>query len=416
MPRLFVLSEEEMKMIKVTKPEECCGCGACAAVCPNQCITMAQDPEGFYYPQVDLKRCVSCGQCERVCPFKHDEQYGSAIQAYAAKNKNEEIRQRSSSGGIFSALAMEVLTLHGVVYGVALDDDCRRVRHIRVEKPEQLERLRGSKYIQAEPLSLYQQIKSELENQILVLFSGTPCQVNALNNFLKKDYNNLFCVDIICHGVPSQKLWEKYIDSLENKYEGIVKRVNFRYKKLELKAVDPKMKTDKNKFIYRSKEVDPYLRMFLKNYSLRPSCYFCRAKLNRTSDLTLADFWRMNEVLPSVDDGKGTSLVLVRTEKGKRMIEKTQGIDVLAADQKKAISANQMEFMPAEKPAERVYFYEESDRISFELLCQKYGRPEQKNVMKKRLRRTWLWRTYKKIRTGNRYRAPLEYGILFEIE
>lgn len=205
------------KHIDLEEWSTCCGCSACAQACPKGCITMQADGEGFLYPVIDENTCIACGACEHVCPIKNTspEPTGEP-DAYAAYSKNTEQRLESSSGGVFSLLAEEILQNSGVVFGAAMSEDCRKAQHIAVERQEDLWKLRGSKYLQSEIGSTYRQAENALKQGRRVLFSGTPCEIEGLHRYLRREYENLLCVDLICHGVPSAKLWEKYVSYREN--------------------------------------------------------------------------------------------------------------------------------------------------------------------------------------------------------
>ncbi|MGN0811936.1 MAG: Coenzyme F420 hydrogenase/dehydrogenase, beta subunit C-terminal domain, partial [Candidatus Coproplasma sp.] len=271
---------------------------------------MAQDEEGFLYPQVNESNCVNCGLCESVCPFEKIEPARLAKPiSYAVKIKDFEIREKSSSGGFFSVLANEIIAQNGVVYGAAMCEGNKSAQHIRVDSFKGLEALRTSKYLQSAMNDIYKQVLADLKIGKKVLFSGVPCQINGLRLFLRKEYENLLCVEVICHGVPSPALWKKYVEYLEKKYTADIQDVNFRSKKHGWNKFGLTVKGD-NIEQYESAGDDPYMRMFLRDYCLRPSCYDCNAKrLESMADLTIADFWGINNVIPEFNDDIGVSLV-----------------------------------------------------------------------------------------------------------
>ena len=238
------------------------------------------------------------------------------LKVYACYNTDKDVRLSSSSGAVFSSLAENVLEQQGVVYGVAMSEDCYSAEFISVTSKKQLTKLRGSKYLQAKIGNTYRSVKEALSSGKLVLFSGTGCQVNGLKSFLGKDYENLICVDVICHGAPSPALWRKYATYQEQKNGGKLKGINFRCKDdswtdFGMKEVCKSIPDDETKKLYISKDKDAYMQMFLRDYCLRPSCYECAAKKVKMSDLTIADFWGINDVAPDMNDGMGTSLVLI---------------------------------------------------------------------------------------------------------
>lgn len=234
------------------------------------------------------------------------------MNTYAAIYKNE-VREKSSSGGIFSAFAKHF----EVVYGVAMTKDCYGAEMIRVE--EDISSLRGSKYLQAKVGDSFRRVKEDLLHGKTVLFSGTGCQINGLKGFLGREYGNLICIDVVCHGVPSPKLWKEYVKFQERKY-GKLEQVNFRAKDECWKKFGMK---ENQRYIPKGK--DPFMNMFLDNFCLRPSCYTCCAKKHKLSDISIADFWGIERVAPEMNDGMGTSLIIVRTEKGQELFDKIKG-------------------------------------------------------------------------------------------
>lgn len=305
-------------MISITDKKNCTGCGACAGICPKNCISMTTDAEGFAYPRVDESMCVNCGLCERVCPLTAgltscDTPEPEAFAAFAGDTS---LRLASSSGGIFSLLARQVLHGGGVVFGAAFAEDFS-VCHVGIHSEAELETLRGSKYVQSDLRSTFRQAKQALEEGKTVLYSGTGCQIAGLRAFLGKDYENLLCVDVLCHGVPSPLVWRKYLTEQDKTVSAVhfrVKEPSWRDYRFGLDYADGTC--------YRiPREDDLYMALFLQNVSLRPSCYDCRFKgLHRLSDLTLGDFWGIERHMPHMDDNRGTSVVLVHTEKGKALL------------------------------------------------------------------------------------------------
>lgn len=352
--------------------DNCCGCGVCSNACPKGCITMKADTEGFLYPQIDTSECINCGKCKKVCPFL-GEKKESVIQAtYAAISDNNTDRQKSSSGGVFALFARTIIRDSGVVVGTRLSRDCRTAEVIAIEDVHELEMLMGSKYVQSSAGNVYQVVKGYLEVNRKVLFTGTPCQVTGLKKFLGKDYENLFCVEIICHGVPSPKLWEKYVEHMETRYKAHMTRVNFRCKDKSWREFGINEEYG-NKAYFALKEDDPYMQMFLKNYSLRESCYSCKIKGYSVADITVGDFWGIEDCLPNMNDGKGTSLILVKSEKGNALLEQIRGMCRLKeCDYSKAIRKNSAEVHSVPKPQLRDPFFADMNQMSFRRLSRKY--------------------------------------------
>lgn len=301
--------------------------------------------------------------------------------AYACYNTNKEIRLSSSSGAIFSSLAEWVLKRQGVVYGVTMSEDCYSAEFISVTRREDLAKLRRSKYLQAKVGNTYKAVKSDLLSGKMILFSGTGCQVNGLRGFLGKEYDNLICVDVICHGAPSPALWREYAEYQERKNNGKLKCVNFRCKDnswvdFGMKEIIDRIPEGASQRLYISKDTDSYMQMFLRNYCLRPSCYECIAKEVKTSDLTIADFWGINNVVPEMNDGAGASLVLVRTNKGKSIFESIKmDVELKAVTYEESVKNNSAEFKSCDRPIQRNMFFGDMNGMSFEELAKKYAAP-----------------------------------------
>lgn len=297
------------------------------------------------------------------------------INSYACYNRNYNNRIKSSSGAVFSLLAEDVLMKKGVVYGVAMAEDCYSARFIEVTDVETLKYLRGSKYLQAIVGNTYSKVKENLQLGKLVLFSGTGCQVNGLKRFLGKDYDNLICVDVVCHGVPSPKLWRKYVKHQEGVYSGKMSSINFRCKDNCWSDFGVREIFMGNEEIshYISRESDSYMQFFLRDYSLRPSCYCCTAKKNKLSDLTVADFWGINEVLPDMNDEKGISLVLTRTKKGQEIFANVMSeLEVREVAYADGVKKNPSEYESVYMPFQRKIFFRDMDRMSYKRLECKY--------------------------------------------
>lgn len=306
-------------MISIYNKEECCGCNACVQACPKQCIIMEADNEGFLYPSVNKESCIECGLCKKTCPVINQDKECKPIFTLAATNRNQKTRLESSSGGIFTALAEESIKNGGVVFGAAFNKDWG-VEHIFIENEEGLSRLRGSKYVQSRIGESYKQTKAFLDAGREVLFSGTPCQIAGLKRYLRKEYENLKTVDVVCHGTPSPEVWRKYLEevSLEHNIARITD-IQFRDKtkgwkefSLSIRYID----TDGVERIFReSLNENIFMKCFLSNLCLRPSCYSCPARSGKSgSDITLADLWGAEHICPDLDDDKGISLILLRNK------------------------------------------------------------------------------------------------------
>ena len=322
-------------MVSIQDNKDCCGCNACVQRCPKQCITMVEDSEGFLYPKVDREHCVDCGLCNRVCPVINQGIIGQPIEVYAAKNPHEEIRRQSSSGGIFTMLAEYTIDNGGVVFGAAFNEKWE-VEHNYTETKEGISAFRGSKYVQSRIGETFTQVETFLKQGREVLFSGTPCQIAGLKLFLGKDYENLLTVDIICHGVPSPKVFRDFLDeSLENASRQyhvatndiLIDHISFRDKSCGWRAyqfvLNVHIKGMQIPLFAEKTSKNPYLRGFSSNLYLRPSCYDCPTKeLKSGSDITIADYWGIEHYKPELDDNKGISAILVNTRKGKEVVSK----------------------------------------------------------------------------------------------
>lgn len=346
---------------------ECCGCNACVQICPRKCISMQQDEEGFFYPVVNKVECIHCGLCEKVCPMNPQENKQEGVpKAYAAYYRDQTIRLQSSSGGIFSALAERVIQSGGAVFGAAMQDDCYGVHHILVESETELYKLRGSKYLQSTVGNTYGQAKQLLETGRQVLYSGTPCQIEGLKTFLQKNYENLFCIDLICHGVPSQKVWQKYAMDLENREKAKLKRVFFRskqthgWKNYSLETIFSNGK--KRQLIYYK---SAYGYGFCENVTLRPVCYCCPfKKQNRVADVTLADYWGVQGTCADMDDNKGLSLIIVHSEKGERALQEITPNIVLRQVNDNWLEKNSAMIHSVKCPSSREQFFKKLDCMS----------------------------------------------------
>lgn len=301
-------------MIEVLHKIDCCGCEACVQICPVPCINLSSDEEGFFYPKVDLDKCVDCEMCVDVCPVIHPREPVVPLAKYAAMNLNEPIRLESSSGGMFHALAQKVIEQGGVVFGARFAEDWSVV-HDYTETLEGIKAFMGSKYVQSKINKSFIVAEKFLKEGRLVLFTATHCQIAGLRNFLGRDYENLLSVDIICHGVPSEKIWKKYLTEVAPSEK--VTSVQFRSKKEEgwgRYHINIDTETRHHSSLYKE---NPYQKALIQNLSLRPSCARCCAKNgNSGSDLLLGDYWGVRQMFPEMDDDKGTSVVVAFTAKG----------------------------------------------------------------------------------------------------
>ena len=287
-------------MLELDK-NKCYGCTACYNICPKQAIVMEEDEKGFLYPKVIKEKCINCGLCENLCFKKQDEVLEETV-CYAVKNKDDLVKSKSSSGGAFSAFASQVLKQNGVVYGADYGKKFEVV-HKRVTKEKELQDLRGSKYIQSNLDKIFTQVKADLKENKNVLFVGTPCQVYGLKKFLKKEEQvNLITMDLVCHGVPSPKIWKDYVKYIEKEYGGSLTQFTFRNKQEGWRGYHLLAKFNNNKES-TSRKVYSFLNIFSSDMPLRESCYNCSfATTKRISDITIGDFWGVEKALPDFND------------------------------------------------------------------------------------------------------------------
>lgn len=360
-------------MIIITDKKNCTGCYACLNICPRECIIMESDSEGFWYPKVDMTLCVDCGLCDKVCPILHKEEIQNEPQAYACYNKDDSIRMESSSGGVFTLIAEQVIDNNGVVFGSGFAKGFLVV-HKCVETKEGLGELRGSKYVQSKIEYAYKKVKDILEQVRPVLFVGTSCQIGGLKAFLQRDYANLFCIDIICHGVPSPKVWQKYVAYREDCAGSMARKITFRRKDEGWKRYSVSFQFKNDTEYLQNHQRDLYMQAFLRNTCLRPSCHACNFKtLHRKSDITLADFWGIQKVLPDMDDDKGTSLVFVNSIRGKEMFDRIKELIIFReVDIHKAVSYNSSAIKSDRKNPNRDKFFKDIDKLPFDKLFKRY--------------------------------------------
>ena len=361
-------------MIEIVDKQNCCGCYACYNICPPKCIHMQPDVGGFWYPIVGIDECTECGLCEQVCPIlkeKSEDNYEPL--AYACINNNESIRLESSSGGLFTLIAEQIIEDGGAVFGANFNENLE-VEHSYVELKQELEKLRGSKYVQSKIGKTYEQAKQLLKSGRKVLFTGTPCQIGGLKSFLGKSYNNLLCVDIVCHGVPSPLVWKKYVDYRQEKAGSAVQRISFRRKDDGWKRYSVSFLFKNNTEYRETMDKDLFMRAFLKDVCLRPSCYACGFKtIHRQSDITLADFWGIQNILPDMDDDKGTSLIFVNSKAGQAIIEQiVDKMQYKEVDIVEAVRYNPAAIKSAVANPHREKFFEELDKLTFDELVKKY--------------------------------------------
>lgn len=310
-------------MINITSKKDCCGCTACAGVCPVGCIAMKADSEGFVYPVVDADKCIGCGKCDRVCPVQNREpEREPRKKAYILRNKDADIVKNSTSGGATSAFCEAVVAKGGIVFG-AVYDEVFRVKHCGIDNAAELTLFRGSKYVQSDTTGIFAQVKEQLESGRLTMFIGTPCQVAGLKRYLGREYDNLLTVDFVCHAVPSPLVWDLYRQTMEQKYGAPIASVNFREKSFGYHSSTITVTFANGKKSQENTLTDLMMKSFFDSISTRPSCHECAfRRADRVSDTTVFDCWNITRYVPSVkDDDKGYTAVLVHSDKGEELVK-----------------------------------------------------------------------------------------------
>ena len=340
-------------MIELSSKQNCTGCSACANICPRGCIRMTADEEGFLYPVVNEEMCMDCGLCENVCPMLHKPQQHELLAVYGAKNNDDAVRFTSSSGGMFTLFAEEILKQGGVVVGAALDEQLN-VQHVLVDSIADLPKLRGSKYVQSRIGRIYSEVRQILHAGRKVLFSGTPCQIAGLKRYLVKPSENLLTVDVVCHGVPSHKVYQKHLRELAQEAGEPVVQVKFQR-------------------LGASKRQETYMRLFLNNISIRPSCGECAFNNKRSlADITIADYWGIDKQFPEFDDDKGVTLVLVNSEAGAELLASVSDkAELLTTDFAKGAEYNVAVSKSLPLNPKRKFFFEHLDEYTLKEMVEK---------------------------------------------
>lgn len=360
-------------MIRIEHPEDCCGCTACASICPHNAISMKPDTLGFLYPEVDTEKCVDCGLCEKVCAF--NDNYDTSLSlsqpdVYAARHKDMQEIETSRSGAAFIALSDWVIEHGGIVYGAGYTDHFRVVHKRAVSKEERNE-FKGSKYVQSDLTGVFRQVKADLKAGLLVMFSGTPCQTAGLNSYVgKKLRENLYLVDIVCHGVPGPFIWRDYLAYLERKHGDKICWVNFRDKQLYGWTAHH----ESFKFVNGGGGKMTFTYTFYKHIMFRHSCGVCPyTNTHRPSDITLADFWGWEKTDPTFNvDDKGVSLVLINTEKGRKLFEAVKdNMNIIPVKLEDCLQPNLQH--PSIIHPKRMDFERDYARKGFEYVMKKYG-------------------------------------------
>lgn len=358
-------------MISIKNKKICYGCFACVNSCPQKCIEMKTDKDGFFYPIVDELRCTNCGVCDNKCVSNFSKYKTTEItNAYAAYSRKDSIIRNSSSGGIFSELADYILRQGGIVFGASFDSEWNVV-HISISSFSEIGKLQGSKYIQSDMKMMYEQVKTLLNEGKKILFVSTPCQIAGLSSYLSKKFENLYLIDLVCHGVSSQKFWSMYLS--EFKKRGI-SSISFRNKDFGWKNYNIKISFCDGKAYQSTPEADYFMKAFTGNLNLRPSCYKCKFKGSyRYSDLTLADFWGVEKLNLKIVNDNGISLVIANSMKGLHLLNEIRmNVELEEVSIDEAIKYNSAYVQPTIEPVNREGFMEFVRTGSYSKLKKKY--------------------------------------------
>lgn len=382
----------DSKSVNRVKKENCCGCHACYNICPKFAIKMVADKEGFLYPRVLAEKCVNCGKCLDICPSVTQLPLNSGNKAYACYARNHEEHLSSSSGGIFSVLARKFLDEKGIIFGASFNEKME-VEHLGITKIEDLFKLKGTKYVQSRIGTSYICVREALLKGKKVLFSGTPCQVAGLKAYLDQEYDNLLCIDLICHGVPSPAVWERYLNECFG--EDNVKAMQFRNKRKGISNVTLEYTLKSGDVIREAYHESLYIKGFIGNFYTRPSCFQCKFKgIERCSDITIGDFWSVKEFHSKMDDSYGVSGIIVHTTKGERWLETVKDQLILCDAEANEIAVwNECLLESVKENPYRQMFFEEWTQLTvaeviFEL-CKRKTSMENGNGMKKKMQ-DWI--------------------------
>lgn len=369
--------------------ENCTGCGACVQRCPKQCISWTTKEFDFRYPQVDEATCINCGLCEKVCPIDKELTAPIVQKAYAAVHKDSYILEKSTSGGAFTALADTIFSQGGVVYGAAMLNDMQ-VKHIRTENRTALAELRSSKYLQSDTGTTYQMVEQDLKQGKVVLYSGTPCQIDGLKCFLRKEYENLYTADIVCHGVGSQAYFDRYMEFAKERY-GKIKALRFRSKEYAGWScgggvVVVGTSNSEKKIPYRDFD-NYYYSYFLSGDIYRKCCYSCKyANTKRVGDFSLGDYWGVEALNLPLQTENGCSLLLVNNERAEKLLETIVDLDKVETTIEQAAHCNKQLNEPSRLPESRQKRIEEYESMSGQQIQKVYLKTHRKTVVKGRLK------------------------------
>lgn len=367
--------------------EQCYGCKACSNICPQNAITFENNEYGFSYPKVDEDLCINCGKCLATCNKIEKHNRVIPIKSFAATHKEREILNKSSSGGIFSVLAEYVLSNNGAVCGCIYDENLLPV-HICAESTEDVALMRKSKYAQSDIGNVYQDVKSRLKNGQQVLFTGTPCQISALYSVLDQNYENLITMDLVCHGVTSASMFQKFLEYLEAKYKTQITAFDFRSKKYGWKRYTMEFSTKDGKRRNIGKYNEFYFNAFISGNITRPNCFSCPfASPMRISDITVGDFWGYEKISTRCDAERGISLCTLNSDKALELLpilEKSLTLDEI--DYQIAVDGNTCLRSPTKKGSKWEQYMNAFENDNIKSMATSYVKRNRKRILKEKLK------------------------------
>lgn len=362
-------------MVKLASKEDCTGCMACEQFCDYNAINKIEDEKGFIYPVIDFSKCIGCGLCRKVCPQIKEKniQQGEVLKVYAVKYKEKEVVKKSSSGAAFVALSEYIFSLgNGYVFGAKFDEEFN-VIHDCADNYNDINVFKGSKYVQSDIGNTYKKVKKMLLAGVNVLFVGTPCQIAGLKSFLGKSYENLITVDLICHGVPSPKIWRDFVDFIEKRYNKNITNFNLRSK---WKGIHTSIEFDDGKIEEDKNDILSYCDVYYHHHHMRSSCFNCQyANLNRISDITIGDFWGIEKVDKDFCDDLGVSVMLINSAKGIEVFENIKNnLLYIESNTHECMQPHLKEPVKITKTREYKKFWDIYNKKGYEMLAKKYSR------------------------------------------
>lgn len=375
----------ECKHIEIKSKSDCTGCRACEQICPVKCIKMEENEEGFLYPKIDEERCINCGKCKKTCPQLMQTISENKYKIYGVRPREIDIAKKSTSGGIAYLISRKIIEEKGIVVGCCYDENLY-AHHVCVDNMKDLEKLRGSKYVTTDTQNTFSEVKAFLECGRKVLYTGSSCQIAGIKKFLGKEYDNLITIDIVCHGVPSNKIFRKYLDWLERKYNKKITDYSFRNKDKGAWGLGyiARIQFEDGTIIYKKADFDPYYTAFLAGKNFRESCYQCKyANINRVGDISLADFWGIEKCDRNMYNKSGVSLVIVNNNKGQMQIDKLvkeENIIINEYTVREATEYNLNLKEPTHRDKFRDEIYIKLEEMDFEEYSKKYLLPKGKKI------------------------------------